>query len=497
MESFKSLMFELNHPVKINRNIGTKQYSFLKKLKSFFSKTLLIATFTFLGFVNPATANNTQEAINDLYQKMPQLDEDFQLLSDAFFSRYTKNLTIATWQNLNSIDNSLLSADAHTVLPVIAAAKKNLSVVCSNYAVPQFSVILELLYQHNETATIKQLTDCIKQKGDAVAKAENYFQLAQYYYARKQWQGVIAALSQVNRKDLSVTDSHYADLLKGFALQSQKKHRDAVKIYKQIPTSSPYYAYAKLNEGIGYLRQGWWTEAHIEIKAAINSIKSQQNEEFKNRLLVVLGYSQLDYEFYRDARDTLRNVTLVSNYTNKALMGLGLAAAYQEDYVGALNAFNRLANNSESDLSVDESYLLVPNAYEELGDNAQAADAYLRAIEYYKKRINRLHTASAQLGVKQNVPAPILLEQLDSRADELYGAKNLIPPYIVKNYHSILAFKAYAQNLGLSKKIEQLELQYDKALKALVQNNISLRESILNSYLSQAKYGVAKLYDQP
>ena len=460
----------------------------------------LLVCLTIASLLSPRLggAEESQKEINELSEKMLNLDDKFQVVSDAFYNIFSKSIPVGKW-DINSAEfpAELSALPGENIILIIANIRKNLESVCKSYAAPNFSIVVPLLYLNNETSTLKKLTDCLKAKSDAVAKAENYFHLAQYYYARKQWTGVKAALDQVNRKDLSVRDAQYADLLLGYALQEQKKHRDAVKIYKRIPPSSPYYAFAKLNEGIGYLRQGWWSEAHAEFKTAIASIKSQQNEELKNRILVVLGYSQLDYEFYRDARSSLRNVSLMSQYTNKALMGLGLAAAYQEDYKGAINAFSRLANNTQSDLSVDEAFLLVPSTYEELGDYNQSADSYLKAIEYYKNRINTLNAARADLDRSNNVSVPSLLEQLDARADELYGAKNLIPKYIVNNYSMLLAFKDFATNAETRKNIETLEQEYNRVLKALVLKNIGLRESILNSYLSQAKYGVAKLYDQP
>ncbi len=457
----------------------------------------VLMTLAITALVMPAFGKTTEEDIQAIYEKMPKLDEQFQQVSNDFYKSYVKTGAVSAFADIKQLPENIAAVPPERRIDLIAGVKKNTQGICKQYADNKFLTLIDLLYSVNETATLRTISDCINQKADAVARAENYFQLAQYYYHRKQWVGALAALKKVNLKDLSVRDAHYADLLHGFVLQSQKQHREAAKIYKLVPPSSPYYAHAKLNEGIGYLRQGWWTEAHLEFKKAIESIQTQQNQEFKNRILVVLAYSQLNYEFYRDARETLRNVSLDSQYTNKALMGLGLAAAYQEDYAGAINAFTRLANNTSPDLSVDESYLLVPTTLQELGDDTAAAEAYLKAIEYYKNRIQTLTNARAKLNSSASAKAPEILEQMDAQADALYGAKNLIPEYIVSNYQYLQVFSRKTSDKALLKKIQSLEAEYDEVLKALVTNNIALRETILNNYLSQAKYGVAKLYDRP
>ncbi len=441
-------------------------------------------------------AGNTA-SVESLYAKMPGLDEQFQSLSNEFYTHQIRQIKIEKWDSVTGLPLNAESLSPAMKIKIIAGIKNNLALVCDKYLSDEHGVAVRLLYANNETATLRSLTDCVNKKGDPVAKSENYFLLAKYYYARKNWKGVHAALAKLDIKDLSVPNGHYAELLKGYVLQAQKKHRDSVKIYKRIPSSSPYYVYAKLNEGTAYLRQGWWTEAHHEFKQAIANNTSRQNQDFTNRIYVVLGFSQLHHEFYRDARDSLRNVSLDSAYTNRALMGLGLAAAYQEDYKGALNAFNRLATNHQVDLTVDESYLLVPNTYEELGDVERASEAYLKAINFYKNRIQTLSLAKVQLNKNSKLPAPEVIQNLESRADELYGATNLIPEYMVNNYHMIYAMKAENTSKKITRALSQLEAKYDGTLKQLIQTNITLRESILNSYLSQAKYGVAKLYDQP
>lgn len=424
---------------------------------------------------------------------MPELDSAFQHWSSRFYQAYVAQHDLARSENMRLLTAGLPPANPEQTIVAIAQIKANLPVVLKHFTTPEFVEILRLLYQHNETATLKAITDFIAEEGDPPVRSQNYFLLAQYYQARRQWDGVVASLAQVRRPHLSAGDAQYADLLHGYAWQAQRKHRNATQYYQRIPARSPYFVHARLNEGTAYLRQGWWTEAHLEFEQVLKA--EQVDAEFKNRTYVVLGYSQLHHEFYRDARNTLRKVSLDSAHTNKALMGLGVAAAYQEDHAGALNAFVLLSRKEDVDLSVDEAFLLIPPVHQQMGDLVAAGDAYQAAIRHYQQRLQVLQKARESLVQTGDTPVPTLLAQMDARGGELYGEQNLIPAYMLDNYQLLIAMKPRAPESRLRDDAEILELSYQRVLKDLVRQNISLREAMLESYLSQARYGLAQIYD--
>lgn len=429
----------------------------------------------------------------DPYQAMPELDNAFQHWSNAFYSAYIQRSSQAQAEHIRDLAGILSPANADQAMQAIARVKTNLSTVKAHFTTPEFVEVLRLLYQYNETATLKSITDFILEHGDPPVRSQNYFLLAKYYNARRQWDGVIAALNQVQRQHLSVADAQYADLLTGYAWQAQRKHRDATRYYQRIPASSPYYPHARLNEGTAYLRQGWWTEAHMEFERAING--ERVDPEFKNRTYVVLGHSQLHHEFYRDARNTLRKVALDSAHANKALMGLGVAAAYQQDFAGALNAFTLLSHKPEVDLSVDEAFLLIPPVHHQMGNLVAAGEAYQKAIRHYEQRLKALEQARTSLSDSSSEPVPTLLARMDARADELYGEPHLIPPYMLDNYQQLLVMLNVAPTDALRQDGARLERSYQSVLKDLVKQNIGLRAEMLESYLSQARYGLAQIYD--
>lgn len=432
----------------------------------------------------------------DANAQLAELDGAFQAWSDQFYRTYLQRNAAQSSRpsealNLSFLVESIQSSHPRDAVMTIAQIKSNVGDFQRQSDSAEFLPLLGLLYRYNETATVKAVTDRLQAGGDEAANSQNYFLLAQYYYARENWIGVNAALARVDSKHLSTGDGHYTDLLYGYALQARKQHRDALKYYKRVPSNSPYYKYVKLNEGTAYLRQGWWTEAHLEFERAI---AATDDPDFRDRVLVTLGFSQLHHEFYRDARQTLRKVSLNGRHTNKALMGLGVTAAYQEDFAGALNAFVLLSEKSDLDSSVDESFLLIPPAYEQRGDAAEAAEAYRRAIAHYEERLAQLH--QTQLSIESHDgPLPQLLEVFNSRADGPYNPNQAIPAYFLENYRLLTALAPLAKELGLDKSTEHLQGLYETTVKQLYSDAVAVREEVITGYLSQARYGVAKLYD--
>lgn len=430
------------------------------------------------------------QADQDTFRDLPRLDSEYQTV----LNEYLKQHQAPAFNDLPALAQAVEQAPTPMLGSVLI--RNNLPLVLDNARSAEFSALLAYLYDANDTATLNTLTKRINKMAGSSAASQNYFLLAKYYYQRAHWQGVRAALSKVDTKDLTIGDAQYYDLLMGYALQALKKHRQAAKSYQRVPENSPYYAYAKLNQGTAFLRQGWWSEAHLEMEAAIQSLGAKADVNFRDRLLVVLAYSQLNYEFYRDARETLRRVSLESKYTNKALMGLGLAAAHQKDFNGAINAFKLLSQKKPADLSVDEAHLLLAYAVVETGDKPSAEIIYQKSINHFQKKINTLKQLLTSLEQSSVESVSAMIKSMDSRADEIYGNQDLIPDYFLANYQALGEMQRNPLPADLRENVATLQRAYEYQLKSLVSTNLNLRKSMLESYLSQAKYGKAKLYDK-
>lgn len=463
-----------------------------KKAHSRLAKWVFLPLWVSLVAVS-ASAQEQEAAIGEAFEQLPQLDSDYQSLLHDYLSASSSSSSntftdIATLLiNVQQAPNKIIGA---------GLLRANLDLMLNNTSTPSFQTLLEYLYQANDTATVKTVTERINQSSNSVAASQNYFLLAQYYYRRGNWQGVRAALSKVDTQHLAEGDAHYFHLLMGYALQALKEHRKAVSYYNNIPAASPYYSYAKLNHGTAFLRQGWWSEAHMQLEQAIANADSATDKELRDRLLVVMAYSQLNYEFYRDARKTLRRVSIDGAYTNKALMGLGLAAAYQEDFAGAINAFKLLTQKQPADLSVDEGHLLRAYAIVEVGDKPHAEIAYQEAITHYQNKLAELEELLQQLHRSSVASVSELVARLDQRAAEIYASDELVPEYFLDNYRGLASMQQNPATPAVQRQVNELQQQYRNQLKRMVSTNISLRKTMLESYLSQAKFGKAKLYDE-
>jgi hypothetical protein len=249
---------------------------------------------------------------------------------------------------------------------------------------------------------------------------------------------------------------------------------------------------------IANIRQGWWTDGHILIEQALAQSESKQQEESLNRLYLTLGYSFLNQEYYRHSRNAFRKVGLRSTYTNKALLGLSLTAANQEDFIGALNAAKILKQQTTYALPVDEAYLLIPYYYEKLQQHTTATSGYTEAVTYYQKRISKIKTLInspidvSHYLVKNQQTTSILIENNPINFSQDY------PEFILENYiklHRYPPYLAILDNEELNEEFTQLRDTYENLIKNMIHTILKQRIQHLNSYMDQSRFGLARLYD--
>lgn len=344
-----------------------------------------------------------------------------------------------------------------------------------------FQQLFSLLLERQLLPIASRLFDVAQQNADSYTLSRLNYLLAVYQYNEGNIASAQTNLKRIEiRNALSQQESDYATLLFGLTLQHERKHRAAVKYYTNISAKSPYYAHARLNIAVAYIRQGWWTDAKLAINDALDNTQSPPTDEMYNRLLLVLGYNQLQNAFYRDARDVFRKVTLDSQYSDRALLGIGLCALNQGDYIGAINAFSILKEKSATNISVTEAHLLFAYAHEQMGEKALASAQYEAAIAYYNQRILQESQASASLAA------------LDANAQTAHVR---IENTIMQKQKILNALADAALPTQLHQKIGQLKAEYTHLLQQEQHHTVTINIELLTSYLSQAQYGQAKLFD--
>ena len=364
----------------------------------------------------------------------------------------------------------------------------NLALVEQDIENKKIPGLVNILLAKQFVGTASQILAIANRQGSTYQQAKIRFAFARYYSDNNRWNETLEQLKSINiSSDLDKTQGDEALILFGAALQHNREHREAIKYYSRIGVDSPHYANAQLNIATAYIRQDWWTDAKIALENAIAASSKASHKELTNRLYTVLGFLQLQHGFYRNARDSFRKVELQSHYSNRALLGLGLAALSEEDYVGAINAFNILKKKDDQDISVIESYLLYAYALEQLGQNKTSSASFTEAITFYENKLLVTSTAIDHLGTDVNsVRYPYgIKSQSDKALSSINDRLNSI--------HSILSYNLPQKN---KHELEGLQINLREAYIASEKKYLQEQQSIITSYLSQSRFGLAKVYDK-
>jgi hypothetical protein len=441
-----------------------------------------------------APKNTDTRAETDL----ASLDQRFHKFSTQFyttlirFDHYPKEKTIDTL--VQSIDRERMQGQP---IRASAAVMNNLGLVEKNIDTTPIINICALLLEANEWNTASQLYQKVKKQGDKSLVSNVSFSMAKYNFSRNQWKQTIGIIETI-RSDLPPEDYYHALFMHGISLQRLQKHRLALAQYAKIPRTSKYYAAARLNMAVANIRQDWWTDAHIIINDLLDDKDLRRDSQLTDRLYTVLGYSLLQQQYYRNSREAFRNVSLDGQYTRKALLGIALTAAYQEDYIGALNAITNLKNSKIRDLPVDEANLLMPYFYEKLQQQTTASAGYVGAINYYEERTGNLKKAMQidALSIRdQLLSANHATVTIDGETVDL-GEK--LPKFVFDNIRMLALFGPHVDRMGnaaLLREYSALIGAYNTTLQKTFQNILTERSAYLAHYMNQSRYGLARLQD--
>lgn len=423
---------------------------------------------------------------------------NFQQTTSKIYSALAKNFyecrdSTSSLKSLNILLKKLEQKNEQII--GICTIQNHIPLIEKNIDNKEIFPIIQFLLNNNSLTLANKIFSIAKSEGDKSLVSYISFIYAKYYLKRKKWKNALSHI-QGTYNNLAPEDANLARLFTGIALQKTKKHRQAVKVYSKIPQQSKHYPSARLNIATAYIRQDWWTDAHIKIKEILNDKKIKTNNEMINRLYLVLGYSLLRKEFYRDSRETFRNIEIDSIYFNKALLGIALTATNQEDYIGALNAINILKSKKSYDLSVDESHLLLPYTYEKLGQNMTASASYTEAQQYYQNRISSIKT----LNINKTLSAKSILDK-----NNIINIENNIVEF-TKHYplsflentariNSLEKYMRHTNNKNLKSVYKTTKHTHNIILNRMLSDIFNKRLSYLNSYLNQSRFGLARLFD--
>ena len=425
------------------------------------------------------------------------LDGRLQEFSAQFYAAFARMEPPVQHPTMSALKRAIETYQAsNDSVRAIAAAVANVGLVEKNLHANEALFVYDALLKANAWKVAARLHERLTAQGDRAVASAVSFALAQHHFARGHWDRA-AQLLQTAVTDLGTEDLHHARLLHGIALQRLRKHRAALAQYAKIPKTSRYYATARLNMAVANIRQDWWTDAHGIMREVV--ARDGVDAAFADRVYTVWGYSLLRQQYFRHARDMFRNVGLDGEYTHRALLGIALSAAHQEDYVGALNAVTILKGRNRSDLPVDEAHLLMPYMYEKLGQRTTATAGYAQAIAYYEGRVAAIERA-------KRTPAALLRDSLLATekpvlavADEIVDLEDVLPAAFFANLKRATAFRPYIDPIGdarLKRDHAELESDYATAVHNAVASVLDARLSFINHYMSQARFGLAAIDDE-
>lgn len=444
------------------------EYSMLNMAIFFHSWS--ISALLLIFSVNIWAASSSQETI----------DNELGILASTSYNQLAK--TKPASDNLGSVyvrANSAYQKQNYAATLQILAENRALD--ASHLSDKELQPTVRLALQLYAHPLVEILLQEAQQQGDALTEAKLTFELARFYAINEHWAKVTTLLANDSVFELlNREDTAEAYVILGTAMQKQKKHREAIKIYEKVNEGSAHFRIAQLNLASALLRQDWWTDAHIAINSALKE-NTGKRDQLDFRLYTMMGYSQIQFGFYRDARESFRNIAISSQYAQRALLGLGIAALHQQDFIGALNAFDKLRQQETKDISVAEAYLLSAFSLRQLEQFDAATSRYQEAINYYQ-------TLSAEIEsfMVSEKEASIRFLRSENNNDGLLrnNAKKIallndLPELVAVNTKTVSALKD---------KIANQSAQHANHLLREEKNTI-------DSYLSQSRFGLASLYD--
>lgn len=428
-----------------------------------------------------------------------KLDTAYSRFSADFYSNLAhsgKQISYKSMERLSDAVQDLLRQDQS--VSAVATIVHNTKLLSQHIDNPKIIDIMTVLLNQNELATATRLNNQIKEESGKALQANVAYLFAHYYFLRNNWNKTLASLEGITG-DLPQLKYHHALLMQGIALQKLKQHRAALLLYEKIPATSPYYLSARVNMAVADIRQDWWTDAHIVINGLLARPDIRQQFDEADRLYTILGYSFLQQSYYRDARNAFRNVGLKGPYTNQALLGIALAAANQEDYIGALNGVRILKQNQSLDLPVDEAYLLMPYFYERLHQHSTASAGYSEAMQYYENRISAINSAK-QLATADFVKKmSFMTDGTLSLQFNIIDLGDRVPPAFTADFQQLQrlqSFVAESASTKLQQHFTEVQTAYQHALHDVANSALNERIAFLTDYMNQSRYGIARLLDK-
>jgi Tetratricopeptide repeat len=244
------------------------------------------------------------------------------------------------------------------------------------------------LGEHVEAGRIFE--ELLNKNTSEAVRNKAWFYLGKVWYQRGYLEESERALRQVSDKiDPRISAERY--MLLAQLMMRQERYDDAIATLRNWHGAPDWTAYAQFNLGVALVRKDRLADA-IPYLDRVGRIETRSEEllSLKDKANLAQGFALLQAHRAAEARPILQRIRLEGPYSSKALLGVGWADAGVGEFKRALVPWLTLRKRSLLDSAVQESFLTVPYAYNQLSAAGQAADFYNSAIESFDAELKRI-----------------------------------------------------------------------------------------------------------
>jgi len=234
-------------------------------------------------------------------------------------------------------------------------------------------------------------------KTSEAVRNKAWFYLGKVWYQRGYLEESERALRQVSDKIQPRINAERYMLLAQLMLR-QGRYDEAIKALSSWRGTPDWTAYAQFNLGVALVRKGRVPEA-IAYLNRVGRMETADEEllSLRDKANLALGFALLQAKRPTEAKPILERVRLEGPYSSMALLGVGWADSSVGEFKRALVPWLALRKRNLLDSAVQESYLTVPYAYNQLGASGQAAEYYNSAIDSYDAELKRINDSIEQI----------------------------------------------------------------------------------------------------
>jgi len=237
----------------------------------------------------------------------------------------------------------------------------------------------------------------LNQNTSEAVRNKAWFYLGKVWYQRGYLGESERALRQVSDKiDPRISAERY--MLLAQLMMRQNRYDDAITALRSWHGTPDWTAYAQFNLGVALVRRERLADA-IPYLDRVGRIETRSEEllSLKDKANLALGFALLQAQRAAEAKPILQRVRLEGPYSSKALLGVGWADAGVGEFKRALVPWLTLRKRNLLDSAVQESFLTVPYAYNQLSATGQAAEYYNSAIESFDAEMKRIDDSIEQI----------------------------------------------------------------------------------------------------